>query len=56
MHAPQSYEDWVCMTGILRKVPDNSLNKAAEALGHSVTRKWQISLGQSMQTVTVTAA
>lgn len=43
------------MTGILKKVPDNSLNKAAEALSHSVTRKWQISLGQSMHTVTVKA-
>lgn len=44
------------MTGISKKVPNNSLNKAAEALSHSVTRKWQISLGRSMQTVTVKAA
>lgn len=56
MHAPQSYEDWICIKGIMKKVPNNCLNKAAEALGPSVTRKCQISLGQSMQIVTVKAA
>ena len=34
MHAPRSFGDWVCMTAILQKVPNNSLNEADGALGH----------------------